>query len=778
MWQSTAAKTDAPNAENNLFGPGLRGVVFTASAVDFEVQPDAYGAPKAYVPTRVLSLWRKAQLLAQSRAVPCYLVLSKRDLLEHLDSSLRGGISASSVDASLRSQFLANPSNDALALASAPIADGDAPPRSSLTSGKPARNSQQSATNPLASASCALSVDALDAQGDVAQLNERIIAKSFPELDFDEDDSSTLSGSVHICLAYFGSSADIILSKGGALPVIKWQSNALPFADHMWLHELPDPLPNPLRATSDDALLMGKNSPIEARASFWNAICSLTDKTGLAEVDTLGALHVCPLLTVNGALMIVFRRDFHATPQFSALPKGIKWRPAVQVAWKMSTIAKATELHTYHQQDNVHSSAQSYSTDVRDMLAATPAKDLHPSVWLGKLRNACAYDDPAMLSPGTYVVAFYTRSNFDGLQLLMPVGVHPSMPPYAKISDAHLSASEWSQLCQLGIGTEVKGQPPNIPVNWAAAKAWMGPEVGSEKQFTPLQKFFYGVVALRQRLERKCTATQDDLRYSQTSGAAESLAALGGLYTKEIILADPEGKVQLIVVARHLDASQTEAFPNTLHWLPVAFFEAHCFRRFLPSVHRAVCISKQVLSKALTDQRVLEGKFRMLRVSRTSSHAGSDDMNHSGLRDSTQPSAFGRDSHSCVEAPPPCKQDWGAMLCNTAITENIFGQADEKALDEIFRSLRWTQRVVLTACAEWLSGDRLRTSRMSKMNPNQSLDHKVCTAKQRMQQHAKAYQGTVKALRNNTLQMRKRATRIEALVQQMVSQDPTKAASC
>ena len=54
------------------------------------------------------------------------------------------------------------------------------------------------------------------------------------------------------------------------------------------------------------------------------------------------------------------------------------------------------------------------------------------------------------------------------------------------------------------------------------------------KQFTMLQKFFYGVFSLRQRLERECTAMNDELRYSHVEAAADSLKSLGELYTGEI----------------------------------------------------------------------------------------------------------------------------------------------------------------------------------------------------------------------------------------------------
>ena len=130
--------------------------------------------------------------------------------------------------------------------------------------------------------------------------------------------------------------------------------------------------------------------------------------------------------------------------------------------------------------------------------------------WLDKLKLACKHDHQKLM-PGTYMAAFYTRSTRDGFQILMPHSEHPSMLPHVKISDGYFSASDWAAVCEIEAATVSGKEAANIPKNWAAAKSWMGPEAGAEKQFSMVQKFFYGIVSLRQRLERY-SAEAVDLR--------------------------------------------------------------------------------------------------------------------------------------------------------------------------------------------------------------------------------------------------------------------------
>ena len=46
------------------------------------------------------------------------------------------------------------------------------------------------------------------------------------------------------------------------------------------------------------------------------------------------------------------------------------------------------------------------------------------------------------------------------------------MPPFAKISDGHLSSSDWTQLCDMS-ASHKNGEHLNVPKTWAAAKNWI-----------------------------------------------------------------------------------------------------------------------------------------------------------------------------------------------------------------------------------------------------------------------------------------------------------------
>ena len=98
----------------------------------------------------------------------------------------------------------------------------------------------------------------------------------------------------------------------------------------------------------------------------------------------------------------------------------------------------------------------------------------------------------------------------------------------------------------------------------------------------------------------------DELRYSHVEAAADSLKSLGELYTGEIVTADPEGKVQLIIVGQHFDDANSQDMPKSMRWTPFNIFEGQHFQRFVPQVQNSLCVGRQVLAKALDDQYQLE----------------------------------------------------------------------------------------------------------------------------------------------------------------------------
>ena len=92
-------------AENNLFGSGLRGIIFVTSVLDYVVADQSGEEGSPISPTsEALKMWGHAQQVAQLRSVPCFLVLSKCDLLGELDGELPAGMSPAAVEAALRAQ--------------------------------------------------------------------------------------------------------------------------------------------------------------------------------------------------------------------------------------------------------------------------------------------------------------------------------------------------------------------------------------------------------------------------------------------------------------------------------------------------------------------------------------------------------------------------------------------------------------------------------------------------------------------------------------------------
>lgn len=731
LTQATASNTDL-----NILGPGLRGVVFVASLLEYQPSEKEAGFT---LPPDVLKMWRNAQNLADSRNTPCFLVLSRRDLLYELTGQLPNGLTPSSFEVEMRSQFLGHVQSD-----------------EGLTQDNDARMTRVTAANTLLRST--LLLDLVNVQEGITPFIELMMNNAFPELDFEEDDSNTLVDSVHLCFAFFGREGHA-LSKGGVLPVTKWQDHVLSLSDHVWLHGLPQPLPNPSRVTDEVAALLGKGHPNEARAHFWQALTFLADEVGLNTVDHLGYLHIAPLLTSNGALMVVLRRDFGAAPALGPLKRGVKWQPVSSVAWKLAKVAQAAELHTYRQEGRTTSS--SYAADVKEMIADTPSRDMQPRVWIEKLRVATGLDAPKMMSAGTYMVAFYTNSSREGLHVLIPANEHPSMVPFVKISDSHLSLSEWTQLRELAEGMD-GGKSASVPKNWAAAQNWMGPEVGSEKQFTALQKFFYGVSSLRQRLERQCTAMKDEMRYSKMGAAAQWLATLGNLYVQEIVHADPEGKVQFIVIGKHFnDSDATDAgIPTSMRWTPISIFEEEHFRRFVPQMHNAVSTGRDVLVKALDKQQKLERCYLRndLRASAAPSQTGSDAMHQSGLHDSNQASMLA----SAVQGEQGNRTSKGGLKTGLSMLvkspmflQGVFGKDDETELDKAWEALRWTKRVTNTFCVVDFGSTNAKPAMVSLA---------ASAPKQRLQYHAKLYNTTTKALDGKIKQMKKRVETVNKLL--------------
>jgi hypothetical protein len=243
-----------------------------------------------------------------------------------------------------------------------------------------------------------------------------LMSQAFPELDVDEE-AVGLEQAVYLCIGAFCPSEGTMLSKRGVMPLTKLKKGSLTLKDHVWLHELPRQLPHPLAATTDAAMMqrLGKESLDETRAGFWSALCALAEQLGSFAPKSLGVLHSAPLLTTSGAILIFLLSSYEAEPLMGASrPRSLAWRSNARVAAKMVGVAQATEI-----------AVDEYFAAARDVVAATPARELSPRVWIEKLckaaeANAAVHGGDVAsppLRPGTYVVVLYTQSSMTGLRV-------------------------------------------------------------------------------------------------------------------------------------------------------------------------------------------------------------------------------------------------------------------------------------------------------------------------------------------------------------------------
>ena len=653
------------------------------------------------------------------------MLLSKFDLMSQV--SLPAGLTPVAAGSMLRSQYLA------------------------ATMEAVARRGSTGSTVPdvgylpfkVASSSLAINLLGDTSEDGITDTSDMILREVFPELDVDDQEATKLSDAVYICLTLFCSSSSSILSKRGAIPIAKWQKGMLSLADHLWLNELPQPLPNPSRVRADVAARMGKDSPDATRSNFWCAMCTLSEQLGSFEPETLGSIHTAPLLTTSGALMVVVRCDYPIQAGLGSNPRRLSWQPIARIATKIAKVSQAAELQVT---DTTDSNVSSYACQVKEMLANTPSRELMPSVWLEKLRTAHEMDTAATesLTPGTYMVAFYTQSTMTGLRALLPQKGLTSLPPCVKISEQPISAQDWNQICEMD-GAMASGSSEKVPRNWADAKAWMGPDLGSEAQFSMVQKFFYGVTALRQRLEVRCNAMREELRYSSVSGAIECLGSLGQLYKKEVVIADPEGKVHLLIVCKHYTFAGLDTFPSSMTWHPFPICEARVFRHFWPIAQQKLSTGKDLLLSVSTlQERTLGSRLRgsNLRSSGSSAAGGSLRGSRLSCRSSMNQSSFTE-----ITARVECDSNLGLVMRPTPTTLVTMNEQERVALQEAWDPLRWTKRVVLTMVSEGLAlaregmpvpptglqGTSGSDAKVCKLSAQQRIDLQTGTYKQVLQ---------------------------------------------
>ena len=701
--------------KSDMFGSGLRGIVFVASALSFSTNntpsgQNASGGATIRPHPELVQQWTGVCAIAATRKLPCMLVLSKCDLLYEAD--LPAGMSAEDAAASLRSQYFA-----ASACNQSESGMEDATTRGGLVC---AANSVT--TSLVGEASAPRGCD------EENKLSDMLVRVAFPDLSPD-DKAVGLGDAIYISLAFFCPAGCSMLSQRGALPVSKWKTGVLGVQDYVWLNELPQPLPNPRLADEDTAMRLGKSSQNALRSSFWRSLCSLAEQLGSFEPQDFGMLHASPLLTTSGALLIVFRRAFESEPSLGSNKRSLAWSQPARVANRIASVAQAGEFPV---SDSIDPSALSYAQNVREMIATTAPRDLTPHIWLDKLQDACSSAaDADSLRAGTYVVAFITQSTRTGLRILLPSKGCASLPPRVKISEQPISAADWSKICEVETSLRSKTASSLLPGNWADAKNWMGPEMGSERQFDTLQKFFYGVTALRQQLEMKCSAMRDELRSSGVDAAEKSIASLGELYQKEIILADLKGSAQLLLLCRHYSVDQVPEFPSSLQWHPFPIFEARHYAHFTP---------------AAVQTTLGIGRALVLRGGELNTVVRKPTLRDSDLRSSDLRSS-GSSCGSVHGAQTLLSEEGGESK------EERFAEAFESELKGAWDTLRWTKRVVLEVCRLPNAGEEegmcFELKTLHERNKSWSPQQRLKNHQQKHRQVAQSLSDAVAKLRKN-----------------------------
>eukprot|EP00966_Prymnesium_polylepis_P233000 5388856-Prymnesium_polylepis.1 len=521
-----------------------------------------------------------------------------------------------------------------------------------------------------------------------------MMRKAFPD-DLDDDEAVGLQNAAYLTFFCYNEYDKTMLSFKGALPTAKVQADALGYEDYLWLQRLPNPLPNPRKTSSDMAKRLGKESRKPLQRNFWNALEVISGQLGNYKPEFLGAVHAVPLLacSAQGALLVAICQT-HTSPQILNVGSRLAWRTISQVAQKIKRTVPAIERYKF-------SALGSYKLDAEDALLKMQPKDLDPVKWLGRLRDSHSIGSDAprqTVTEGIYVCAFYALSALDGFRVLLHEMDH-SITPAVKISNHQLSAADWKQLCTFGraVGEGVEAPCPD---DWAAAKSWMGPEVSDETQFTTFQKFMYGVVALRQRLGRHCSAMHDELRYSQASRAPGCLSSLGSLYTQEMVTLGKKGEIQIIMVTHLYNLTAEDTLPAQMNWYPLTLFEARHYSRFCTEASDLYCHGKHLLDHHVDNQSSPKNKAAVGRDSglassamRTSSMGDPEALRSSDLRTSD----FNINAESVN--PEIVRARSNAISEQAKANTKMLGllQKEGQRLESAWEPLRWTKRLVKAA---------------------------------------------------------------------------------
>lgn len=484
-----------------------------------------------------------------------------------------------------------------------------------------------------------------------------------------------LQEAVHLTLFCYAETENKMLAHKGGIPTVMMQVEKLKMADHIWMQSLPRPLPNPKKISAEFAKRLGKDSPDLMKANFWKALLYLSDSLGSFQPEYLGSVHAVPLLVCAspGALLIAMILSLSTRPS-THLPNRLSWQPVSQVAQKLIRTSPAIERYKF-------APGGSYKVDAEAMNTQMQQKDLHPIKWLGRLRDSNDTGFNKTFTPGTYVGAFYVLSALDGFHVLLHHLDH-SIVPYVKISNKYASSDEWKQIRSFGQSVKMDVSP-ECGDDWAAAKSWMGPDIADESSLSMFQKFMFGVISLRQRLDRKCTAMHDQLRYSTKAHAPDSLSSLGSMYTEEIITLGSSKEVQIIIVACMYNITVTDNLPAGMFWYPLSLFEARHYSRFFQEWFDIYSHGQHIFEHSLGGKQASKARV-VTKQLRSSSPRGS---NH-GSADSGDD-----DDSDWNESNSPNRENQVTKVDEEAITISLL-QQERLRLDNLWEAIRWTKRLL------------------------------------------------------------------------------------
>lgn len=211
-------------------------------------------------------------------------------------------------------------------------------------------------------------------------------------------------------------------------------------------------------------------------------------------------------------------------------------------------------------------------------------------------------------------------------------------------------------------------------------------------------------------------------------GPTDSISVLGHLCTQDIILADPGGRVQLILICKHHSADDNTPFPKALRWLPFPLFEAQHYARYMPVPYEALSMG-------------LELKQRCAAIQNEQAHASD------ALRDSLRDSGGSLRASTLTEQSKHLQRrksiDQQLSDQNTATDAPL--QAVPCVFEEAWNALRWTRWVVHEMCLN--DDDEVASWLAKRMGERSSVcEDSTLPFHRRLERHTSLYQKALSTL--------------------------------